>query len=199
MTKKDRKKRVPMPEQEPEVRIGNFNEVPLGYTREMALKEAARCLGCKKAPCISGCPVNVDINGFIALILEEDFAAAARKIKQTNALPAVCGRVCPQESQCEAECTLGKKWEPLAIGRLERFAADYERENDLIQLPQKVAPRGLKIAIVGSGPSGLTVAGDMILLGYEVTIFEAFHKPGGVLMYGIPVMYQVIKKEFAGC
>jgi len=182
----DRSKRTPMPEQEPAIRAKNFKEVPFGYTEEMALKEAKRCLTCKKPHCISGCPVSVDIPSFIGLIQEGEFAAAARKIKETNALPAVCGRVCPQESQCEAKCVLGKKFEPICIGRLERFAADYERENDLIEIPGTAAPTGKKVAVVGCGPSGLTVAGDMILLGHEVTIFEAFHKPGGVLMYGIP-------------
>lgn len=188
MAKKELTKtpRTPMPEQAPEERVGNFKEVPLGYTAEMALKEAARCIHCKKPSCIKGCPVNVDIPAFIACIQEGKFAAAARKIKETNALPAVCGRVCPQELQCEAECVLGKKGEPVCIGRLERFAADYERENDLIELPEKAPANGKKVAVVGCGPAGLTVAGDLILLGYGVTIFEAFHKPGGVLMYGIP-------------
>jgi len=175
-----------MPEQDPEVRSRNFDEVPLGYTPEQAQEEAGRCLRCKKPLCMKGCPVNVDIPGFIALIAEGKFAEAARKIKATNCLPAVCGRVCPQESQCEAYCILGKKGEPGAIGRLERFAADYEREHGLVQLPEKAPATGKKVAVVGCGPAGLTVAGDLILLGHEVTIFEAFHKPGGVLMYGIP-------------
>jgi len=184
--KKIVKTRTPMSEQDPDVRRGNFEEVPYGYTPEEARKEAARCMQCKKTVCICGCPVNVDIPGFLQLVADGEFAAAARKIKSTNALPAVCGRVCPQESQCEERCVMGKKFEPVAIGRLERFAADYERENDLIELPEKKPPVGKRIAIVGSGPAGLTVAGDLILLGYEVTVFEAFHKPGGVLMYGIP-------------
>ena len=184
--KKERKPRVPMPEQDPQVRSRNFEEVPLGYSAEQAQAEAERCLQCKKPLCLKGCPVNVDIPGFIALIVAGKYAEAARKIKETNCLPAVCGRVCPQETQCEALCVLGKKWEPVAVGRLERFVADYERERGLIELPERTAPTGKKVAVVGCGPAGLTVAGDLILLGHEVTIFEAFHKPGGVLMYGIP-------------
>jgi len=180
------KPRVPMPEQDPRERIGNFQEVPLGYSPEQAQAEASRCLQCKKPKCVEGCPVNVDVPGFIALITEGKFAEAARKIKQTNCLPAICGRVCPQETQCEVRCILGKKGQPSAIGRLERFAADYERENNLVELPEKAPPTGKKVAIVGAGPAGLTVAGDLICLGHQVTIFEAFHKPGGVLMYGIP-------------
>ena len=186
MSAVDRKKKTPMPEQPPEERRKNFREVPYGYTPEMAKQEAARCLGCKKPPCIKGCPVNIYIPAFIKLIADGDFAGAARKIKEANCLPAVCGRVCPQETQCEAECLLGKKGEPIAIGRLERFAADYEREQAGVELPRKQPANGKKIAVVGSGPSGLTLAGDMILLGYDVTVFEAFHKPGGVLVYGIP-------------
>jgi glutamate synthase (NADPH/NADH) small chain len=175
-----------MPEQRPEVRIGNFDEVPLGYTPEQAQAEASRCLQCRKPACLAGCPVNVDIPGFIGLIVEGKFAEAARKIKETNCLPAICGRVCPQETQCEALCVLAKKGEPAAVGRLERFAADYEREQGLIEVPEKAPPTGHKVAVVGSGPAGLTVAGDLILRGHAVTVFEAFHKPGGVLMYGIP-------------
>jgi len=184
--KRERKPRVPMPEQDPEVRSRNFDEVPLGYSPEQAQEEASRCLACKKPKCLEGCPVNVDIPGFIGLIAEGKFAEAARKVKETNCLPAICGRVCPQEVQCEAVCVLGKKGEPVAVGRLERFVADYEREHGLIELPAKAPPTGKKVAVVGSGPAGLTVAGDLILLGHEVTVFEAFHKPGGVLMYGIP-------------
>ncbi|MCB2229565.1 NADPH-dependent glutamate synthase [bacterium] len=179
-------KRAEMPAQKPEDRVRNFNEVPFGLTAEQAITEAARCLECKKAPCIDGCPVEVDIPGFINLILEKDFAGAARKIKQTNSLPAVCGRVCPQEEQCEIKCVLAKKFKPVAIGHLERFVADYERENNLVQIPAVAAPTGKKVAIVGSGPAGLTVAGDLIKLGHDVTVFEALHKPGGVLVYGIP-------------
>jgi glutamate synthase (NADPH/NADH) small chain len=175
-----------MPEQDPEVRSHNFQEVPLGYTPQQAMEEASRCVQCKKPTCVEGCPVYVAIPEFVKLVAEGRFVEAARKIKQTNCLPAVCGRVCPQETQCEARCLLGKKGEPLAIGRLERFAADYERNNGQIEIPRKAAPTGKRVAVVGSGPAGLTVAGDLILLGHDVTIFEAFHKPGGVLMYGIP-------------
>ncbi|UCD14734.1 MAG: NADPH-dependent glutamate synthase [Thermoplasmatales archaeon] len=175
-----------MPEQDPSVRAKNFMEVPLGFSTKTAQLEAQRCLNCKIPKCKEGCPVYVKIPEFLKLIVEGDFAAAARKIKETNALPAVCGRVCPQESQCEATCILGKKGDPVAIGRLERFVADYERENNLIKIPKKQPAKNKKVAVVGSGPSGLTVAGDLIKLGYDVTIFEALHKPGGVLIYGIP-------------
>ncbi len=178
--------RAVMSQQDPGVRKHNFNEVPYGLTEEQALLEASRCLECPKQPCIAGCPVEVDIPGFINLILERDYAAAARKIKETNSLPAICGRVCPQEEQCELVCVTGKKYTPVAIGYLERFVADYERENDLVQLPEIAPPTGRKVAIVGSGPAGLTVAGDLVKLGHQVTIFEALHKPGGVLVYGIP-------------
>lgn len=178
--------RVSMPEQDPKERVTNFMEVPHGLSAEEAIKEAQRCLECKKQPCVDGCPVEVDIPGFIDLIIQEDHAAAARKIKETNSLPAVCGRVCPQEEQCEALCILGKKGKPVAIGHLERFVADYERENKLTRLPEIAPSTGRRVAIVGSGPAGLTVAGDLVKLGHEVTIFEALHKPGGVLVYGIP-------------
>ena len=187
-----------MSEQDPEARIHNFEEVPLGYTPEQARSEAERCLQCKKPKCLKGCPVNVDIPGFIALVAEGKFAEAARKIKETNCLPAVCGRVCPQETQCEILCILGKKGEPGAVGRLERFVADYEREHGLIELPEKAPPTGKRVAVVGSGPSGLAVAGDLILLGHEVTVFEAFHKAGGVLTYGIPefrLPKQIVEQE----
>ena len=188
MDAKDKMKipRQKMPEQNPKARAKNFIEVPLGYTPKQAQLEAQRCLNCKKPKCMEGCPVGVKIPEFLKLVVDGDFAAAARKIKETNALPAVCGRVCPQESQCEAKCILGIKKEPVAIGRLERFVADYERENKLIKLPKKQPSNKKKVAILGSGPSGLTVAGDLIKLGYDVTIFEALHKPGGVLIYGIP-------------
>jgi len=175
-----------MPEQKPEDRVRNFNEVPFGFTEKQAILEASRCLECKKQPCVAGCPVEVDIPGFLDLVVREDYAAAARKIKETNSLPAVCGRVCPQEEQCEQVCILGKKGKPVAIGALERFVADYERENNLVELPEIAPPTGRRVAIVGSGPAGLTVAGDLIKLGHQVTIFEALHKPGGVLVYGIP-------------
>jgi glutamate synthase (NADPH) small chain len=175
-----------MPEQKPEVRKRNFDEVPLGFTKEMALKEAQRCLQCKKPSCVEGCPVSVDIPGFIRLIREEKFTEAIRHVWGRNSLPAVCGRVCPQEIQCEGKCILGKKESPVAIGSLERFVADLEREQGTGQLPPKAKPTGKRVAVVGCGPSGLTVAGDLTLKGHDVTIFEAFHKPGGVLVYGIP-------------
>ncbi len=184
--KKEKIPRQPMPEQAPQIRKRNFEEVPLGYTKELAVKEAERCLQCKKPSCMEGCPVSVDIPGFIKNVKEGDFAKAVRKIWERNALPAVCGRVCPQEIQCEGKCILGKKGDPVAIGNLEKFVADMEREHGNGDLPPKSAPTGKRIAVVGSGPSGLTVAGDLVLKGYEVTIFEAFHKPGGVLVYGIP-------------
>ena len=184
--KKERQPRVAMPEQPPLERAKNFSEVPLGYTPEMAITEASRCLQCKRPACVAGCPVGVDIPGFLKLLADGQFAEAARKVKETNALPAICGRVCPQEAQCESRCILGKKFEPVAVGRCERFVADYERENDLIEIPKTAPSNGKKVAVIGAGPSGLTVAGDLVLLGYEVKIFEAFHRPGGVLMYGIP-------------
>ncbi len=175
-----------MPEQEARVRARNFDEVPLGYTPETSKIEALRCIQCKKPTCVEGCPVEIDIPGFIQLIVEGKFIESARKIKETNALPAVCGRVCPQEVQCEAKCVRGKKGEPVAIGRLERFVADYERATGEVAIPEIPKKTGKRIAIVGSGPAGLTVAGDLIKLGHEVTIFEALHAPGGVLVYGIP-------------
>jgi len=178
--------RQKMPEQDPKVRGKNFNEVPFGYNEETAIREAQRCLKCKKPGCVSGCPVEIDIPGFISLIEDGDFIGAAKKIKQTNALPAVCGRVCPQEEQCEARCILAKKGESVAIGRLERFAADYERNTGKVEVPKIAAATGRKVAVVGSGPAGLTVAGTLRLLGHDVTVFEALHKPGGVLVYGIP-------------
>jgi glutamate synthase (NADPH/NADH) small chain len=178
--------RVKMPEQPPEIRARNFQEVPFGLTIDLAISEAERCLNCKKPMCVTGCPVEVKIPEFIQLIIEEDFAGAARKIKETNALPAVCGRVCPQELQCESKCIVGKMGDPIAIGYLERFAADYEREMNLTEIPETAPSTGKKIAVIGSGPSGLTVAQDLALLGHEVVIFEALHKPGGVLTYGIP-------------
>ncbi|MGD1987743.1 MAG: NADPH-dependent glutamate synthase [Desulfobacterales bacterium] len=184
--KKDKIPRVLMPEQEANVRNKNFIEVPTGYTPEMAVLEAQRCLQCKKPSCVAGCPVEVDIPGFIQLIKEEKFTESIRNIWSKNSLPAVCGRVCPQEIQCEGVCILAKKGDPVAIGNLERFAADWERENGTGELPPKAEPTGKKVAVVGSGPSGLTVAGDLIVKGHDVTVLEAFHKPGGVLVYGIP-------------
>ncbi len=178
--------RQPMPEQDPKVRARNFDEVPLGYTPDLAKTEALRCIQCKNPSCVGGCPVEVDIPAFISLVAEGDFIGAAKKIKGTNALPAVCGRVCPQEAQCEQVCVRGKKGDPVAIGRLERFVADYERAAGDVSIPKAPPSTGKRVAIVGSGPAGLTVAGDLIQLGHEVTIFEALHKPGGVLVYGIP-------------
>ncbi len=178
-------KKVKMPEQNPEIRSRNFKEVALGYDEEMAVSEAQRCLNCKTRPCVAGCPVNVQIPEFIKLVGERDFEGAYAKIRETNSLPAICGRVCPQETQCEQLCVRGKKGEPVGIGRLERFAADWymaNRENTV----NKVEKNGKKVAVIGSGPAGLTCAGDLAKKGYEVTIFEAFHVPGGVLMYGIP-------------
>lgn len=174
-----------MPEQPAEERRKNFNEVALGYTKEDALAEASRCLSCKDPKCVEGCPVNVDIPGFIKLVCEEDFSGAIERIKGTNALPAICGRVCPQETQCEALCVLGKKGQPVAIGRLERFCADYERQTG-VKVPEVPEPTGKKVAVVGSGPAGLTAAADLAKLGHKVTIFESLHKAGGVLSYGIP-------------
>ncbi|MBR5479802.1 MAG: NADPH-dependent glutamate synthase [Clostridia bacterium] len=177
--------RVPMPEQDPNVRNKNFEEVSFGYTEEQAIEEANRCLECKNRPCVSGCPVGVPIPEFIAKIKVGDFQGAYDIIKSTNALPAVCGRVCPQESQCESKCVRGIKHEPVAIGRLERFIADWAMKNSTAKA-EVPASNGHKVAIVGAGPSGLTCAGDLARRGYEVTIFEAFHTPGGVLIYGIP-------------
>jgi glutamate synthase (NADPH/NADH) small chain len=188
-TKKVKKEKIPsqpMSEQAPEVRAKNFDEVPFGLSREAAIKEAERCLQCKKPSCVAGCPVEVDIPGFIKLLKEGEFAKSIRKVWERNALPAVCGRVCPQEIQCEEVCIVAKKGDPVAIGNLERFVADHERMHGKGELPPKAEPTGKKIAVVGSGPSGLTVAGDLILKGHDVTIFEAFHSPGGVLVYGIP-------------
>ena len=188
-TKKVKKEKIPrmaMPEQEPAVRAHNFLEVPTGYTEEMAMTEAARCLQCKKPNCVAGCPVGIDIPGFIQLIKDGDFTKSIRHLWQKNSLPAVCGRVCPQEIQCEGLCIVGKKGEPVAIGNLERFAADWEREHGTGELPPTAESTGKKVAVVGSGPSGLTVAGDLIVKGHDVTVMEAFHKSGGVLVYGIP-------------
>ena len=187
--KKEKKVKVPrqaMPEQDPGERKRNFDEVPLGYSAETAILEANRCIQCKKPTCVSGCPVDVKIPEFIRQIAEGDFLGAARTLKDTNSLPAVCGRVCPQEDQCEKVCILGKKGDPVAIGRLERFAADYERSLGKVDVPEIAPANGMKVAVVGAGPSGLTIAGDLVKLGYDVTVFEALHKAGGVLIYGIP-------------
>jgi glutamate synthase (NADPH) small chain len=183
---KEKATRQRMPEQAAEIRRRNFEEVPMGYTPEMAVAEANRCLQCKKPGCVEGCPVGIDIPGFIKLIAEENFTEAIRHIWKQNALPAVCGRVCPQESQCEGQCILKKKGDAVAIGNLERFAADWERANGTGALPPVQSPTGKRVAVVGSGPSGLTVAGDLIQKGHSVTVLEAFHKAGGVLVYGIP-------------
>lgn len=177
--------KVVMPEQDPNVRNKNFSEVALGYTKEMAMEEAARCLNCKHKPCMDGCPVNVPIPGFIEKVAEGDFEAAYEIITSENALPAICGRVCPQENQCEGKCVRGIKGEPVAIGRLERFVADYHMANATPAVTD-VEKNGKKVAVVGSGPAGITCAGELIKKGYEVTVFEALHKAGGVLSYGIP-------------
>ncbi len=178
-------KKVPVREQDPKVRATNFDEVCLGYNKEEAMAEASRCLKCKNARCMGGCPVSINIPGFIKEVQNGDFEAAAKIIAESSALPAVCGRVCPQETQCEGVCVRGVKGEPISIGKLERFVADWSRENGFVPAaPEKT--NGHKVAVIGSGPSGLTCAGDLAKLGYEVTIFEALHQPGGVLSYGIP-------------
>ena len=187
----------PMPHQDPQVRAGNFDEVALGYTREQAMDEAARCLNCRNMPCVAGCPVKIHIPQFIAKVAEGDFEGAYQIIARDSALPAVCGRVCPQESQCEAMCVRGIKHEPVGIGRLERFVADWHNAN-ATEKPQKPAPNGHKVAVIGSGPAGLTCAGDLAKKGYEVTIFEALHLAGGVLVYGIPefrLPKSIVQKE----
>ena len=177
--------KVPMPEQAPDVRNKNFEEVALGYTAEMAMEEAVRCLNCKNKPCVSGCPVNVPIPGFIEKVAEGDFEAAYEIITSENALPAICGRVCPQENQCEGKCVRGIKGQPVGIGRMERFVADYHMEH-AEPVKADIKKNGKKVAVVGSGPSGITCAGELIKKGYDVTVFEALHKAGGVLSYGIP-------------
>lgn len=181
----DRMKRTPIAEQAPEVRAKNFEEVCLGYTDEEANLEASRCLNCKKPRCVDKCPVSINIPAFIQKVKDGDIKAAAEIIAEASALPAVCGRVCPQESQCEGQCVLGVKGEAVAIGKLERFVADWTRENN-VDISKKAEPNGKKVAVVGAGPAGLTCAGDLARLGYEVKIFEALHEPGGVLVYGIP-------------
>ena len=193
-------KKNPMPSQDPNVRNKNFEEVALGYTEEQALDEAARCLNCKNKPCMQGCPVMVHIPDFIAEVAKGDFEAAYQIIAATSALPAVCGRVCPQESQCEKHCVRGIKGEPVGIGRLERFVADWHREH-ATAAPEKPASNGHRVAVVGSGPSGLTCAGDLARKGYEVTVFEALHLAGGVLVYGIPefrLPKAIVQKEVDG-
>ena len=192
--------KTPMPEQEPQVRAHNFKEVALGYTAEMAMEEAGRCLNCKKPKCVEGCPVNVRIPEFIAKVHEGDFKAAYEIITSTNALPALSGRVCPQESQCESKCVRGIKGESVGIGRLERFVADWHRQHTAAA-PEKPASNGHKVAVVGSGPAGLTCAGDLARKGYDVTVFEALHLAGGVLVYGIPefrLPKAIVQKEVDG-
>ena len=181
----DKKNRVPVREQAPEVRAKNFEEVCLGYNKEEAMEEASRCLNCKNARCITGCPVNINIPAFIAEVKEGNFEKASQVIGESSALPAICGRVCPQESQCEGKCIRGIKGEAISIGKLERFVADWAKENGIKPTPAK-EKNGHKVAIIGSGPAGLTCAGDLAKMGYDVTIFEALHKAGGVLVYGIP-------------
>ena len=193
-------KKTPMPEQAPEIRNKNFSEVALGYTEDMAIHEASRCLGCKHKPCVGGCPVNIDIPEFINKVALGEFEQAYKIISKSSSLPAVCGRVCPQESQCEGKCVRGIKGDSVGIGRLERFVADYHMEHST-EAVEKVKSNGKKVAVIGAGPSGLTCAGDLAKKGYKVTIFEAFHTPGGVLVYGIPefrLPKSIVKKEIDG-
>ena len=193
-------KKNEMPTQDAKVRARNFSEVALGYTQEVAIAEANRCLNCKNKPCVAGCPVNINIPDFITLVKQGDFEGAYKIIAQTSSLPAVCGRVCPQETQCESKCTLGVKFEPVGIGRLERFVADWHNAN-AGEVTEKPQPNGHKVAIIGSGPSGLTCAGDLAKKGYEVTVYEAFHVAGGVLVYGIPefrLPKAIVAKEVEG-
>jgi glutamate synthase (NADPH/NADH) small chain len=200
--KKEKKKRIvphktPMPEQDPSVRRSNFDEVSLGYSEVMAVMEAERCLQCREPGCVKGCPVNVPIPQFIKAVKEGDFEKAIEIVKEKNILPAVCGRVCPQEEQCEKFCLVGKKHEPVGIGRLERFIADWEKQTCQIGMPRMEAATGKKVAVVGSGPSGLTCAYDLAKLGHKITIFEALHEAGGVLFYGIPQFR--LPKEIVAC
>lgn len=195
---KARVPREPMPRQDPKVRRRNFNEVALGYSEEQAVREAGRCLKCKKRPCVAGCPVEIEIPDFVSLIRDRKFEAAVAKIREKNSLPAVCGRVCPQEDQCEKVCVLGVKAEPVAIGRLERFAADCDMKTGKAVVPELPPPSGKKVAVVGSGPAGLTLAGDLAKMGHEVAVFEALHKLGGVLIYGIPefrLPKEIVRRE----
>ncbi len=193
-------KKTPMPAQDAEARSHNFTEVALGYTHEMAVQEAARCLQCKHKPCVGGCPVAVDIPGFVAKVAEDDLPAAYEVLSRHTSLPAVCGRVCPQETQCEAVCVRGIKHEPVGIGRLERYVADWAMANGGGE-PQKAPDKGKKVAVVGAGPAGLTVAGELAKKGYAVTIYEALHKTGGVLIYGIPefrLPKAIVQREIDG-
>jgi glutamate synthase (NADPH/NADH) small chain len=198
MAKKIVPKKTPMREQEAACRIRNFNEVPHGYSEAEAIEEAKRCLDCARPECMKGCPVGINIPGFIKLVAEGDFRGAVELIKETNALPAITGRVCPQEEQCEVLCVLQKKFEPVGIGRLERFVADWEAAQGALPVPEIAPPTGKKVAVVGAGPAGLTVAADLARLGHHVTIFEALHEPGGVLIYGIPefrLPKAIVKRE----
>jgi len=200
LTNKERMKisRQAMPQQEGITRVHNFTEVNLGFTEELAKMEALRCLQCPKPTCVEGCPVGIKIGDFISLVAEGDYLGAAAKVKEDNLLPAICGRVCPQEEQCEVKCVVGKKGEPVAIGRLERFVADYEREHVGIRTPEIKPKTNRRVAIVGSGPAGLSCAGDLIQQGHDVTVFEALHKLGGVLIYGIPefrLPKEIVKAE----
>ena len=193
-------KKCPMPVQDPDVRNKNFDEVALGYTYEMAVEEAKRCLNCKHKPCQNGCPVGIDIPAFIGKVAEEDMEGAFEILSASSALPAVCGRVCPQETQCEGKCVRGIKHEPVGIGRLERFVADWHREhsNEKPKMPEQ---NGIKVAVIGSGPSGLTAAGDLAKMGYKVTVYEALHTAGGVLVYGIPefrLPKEIVRQEIDG-
>ena len=178
--------RIPVPERAPEERVNDFDEVPLGYTPEMAMEEAKRCLQCSKHPCVGGCPVDIDIPAFVKAVADGEFKEALEILKEYNAIPAVTGRVCPQEEQCEEVCVMGNVGDPINIGKLERFVADYARENDLEEPPVIKEKREGKVAIIGSGPSGITCAAMLAQKGYEVTMFEALHEAGGVLKYGIP-------------
>lgn len=192
-----REKMIPMREQAPDVRVRNFDEVPLGYTEDEAVSEAARCLDCRNAPCVAGCPVGIDIPGFIRKMKERDFASAVRILKAANSLPAVCGRVCPQETQCQGVCTLAKRFEPVAIGRLERFCADWEAAHEPC-CPAVGPDTGKRVAVIGAGPAGLTAAGELRKMGHDVTVFELLHAAGGVLMYGIPefrLPKAIVKRE----
>ncbi|MBY9020647.1 MAG: NADPH-dependent glutamate synthase [Candidatus Lokiarchaeota archaeon] len=187
-----------MKQQDPKIRITNFKEVPLGLTEEMVESETKRCIQCENPLCVSGCPVNIKIPQFINLLKEKKFKKALYKIKEDNLLPAICGRVCPQETQCEKMCILGKKGEPIAIGHLERYIADWERKNNLKECPDCAAPKGVKVALIGAGPAGLACSGELAMRGYDVTVFEAFHTGGGVLIYGIPefrLPKDIIKSE----
>ena len=200
LTNKERMKiaRQEMPQQEGSARVQNFTEVNLGFTEELAKMEALRCLQCPKPTCVEGCPVGIKIGDFISLVAEGDYLGAAAKVKEDNLLPAICGRVCPQEEQCEVKCVVGKKGEPVAIGRLERFVADYEREHVGIRTPEIKAKTNKRVAVVGSGPAGLSCAGDLIQQGHDVTVFEALHELGGVLIYGIPefrLPKEIVKAE----